>query len=96
MLKQYSEVKNYQHEVIASLHLSAMPPKLFQHPEQLSLYLPLLLRPKRHFLHAYYMLIRHVCMPQDTTVPDAFTPRVMICVSHSFLGQKLKHITSFI
>lgn len=90
-----SEVKKFQHEVITSLHLSAMPPKLFQYCEQLYLYLHLLLRPKLHFLHAYYMLIRQMCMPQDTTVPDAFIPWVMICISHSFPGQKLKHITSF-
>lgn len=75
---QAKTLKKFQHEVIASLHLSAMPPELFQYCEQLFLYLPLLLRPKLHFLHAYYMLIRHTCMPQDTTVPDAFTPWVMI------------------
>lgn len=61
-----SEVKQYQHEVIASLHLSAMPPKLFQYCEQLSL---LLLRPNLHFLHAYYMLKRHTCMPQRYNSP---------------------------
>lgn len=31
-------------------------------------------------------------MPQDTTVPDAFTSWVVIGVSPSFLGHKLKHI----
>lgn len=69
-----SEAKWYWHEVIALLYVCHAT---------LSLYLSLLLRPNLHFLHAYYMLIRQMCVPQDTTVPDAFTSRVMICVSHS-------------
>lgn len=91
-----SEVKKFQHDLIALLLLSAMPSKLFQYCEQLSLYVPLLLRLKLHLLHAYYMLTRRMCMLQDTTVPDAFILKVMICIPHSFLGQKLKHITSFL
>lgn len=54
--------------------------------ETLSLYLPLLLRPKPHFLHAYNMLIWHLCMPQGTTVPEAVAPGTVIYVSHLFLG----------
>ena len=69
--RENSEVKQYQHEVIASLHLSAMPPKLFQYCEQLSL---LLLRPNLHFLHAYYMLKRHTCMPQRYNSPWCLHP----------------------
>lgn len=54
------------------------PPKLFQYCEQLYLYLPLLLRAKRHFLHDYFLLMKHMCMPQETTVPGAFILRVVI------------------
>ncbi len=56
---------------------------------------PLVAETELHFLHAYYMLIKRMCMLQDTTVPDAFTPPVTNCASHSFLGQKLEHVTSF-